>query len=114
MFEKFEKVGKVFRAMITIQKHYILAANLIATELFKFREFKFAVLFYDREHKRVGIKLTNDKNEKGVIKIRIREKVGALLSIKSFIDYYQLDAYRSKTFEAFWDPKVKMIIFDLQ
>ena len=114
MFERFEKSGRAFKNRITIQKGYVIALNLAATEEFKIRDYKFAVFFFDREAMRVGIKLTNERSETGALKVRIREKVGALLSARSFIEYYKLGDFRSKTFDATWNARDKMVVFQLK
>jgi len=114
MFERFTRPGKSFKSRITIQRSSILGVNLAATEEFKFKNYKFAVLFFDLSIKRIGIRLTNDKSEDGAIKVRVREKVGALLSAKSFLNYYKLHDYAGKTFDVIWDSKEKMVVFDLK
>lgn len=114
MFERFTKTGKSFKTRVTIQRSSIIAPNLAATVAFKFEDYKFAILFFDPSIKRVGIRLTNSETEDGIIKVRIREKVGALLSAQSFLDYYKLHDYAGKTFDATWDSKEKMVVFDLK
>ncbi|MFA5373577.1 MAG: hypothetical protein WC354_05275 [Candidatus Omnitrophota bacterium] len=112
-FERFTNVGKSFKPKISIRGNSQIGFNCASIREFKLNEYKFAVLFYDKESKRIGIKLTNDKSEEGACKLRVRAEAGASMSARSFIDCYKLGSLKSYRFNVEWDAKEKMIIADL-
>ena len=64
-----------------------MSFNKKTVENFNIAKFSHAVLFYDRDGNRIGIKLINDAKEEGAIKISQTRRPGqvASLSAKSFL-----------------------------
>jgi len=112
-FERFTQSGRSFRPKISIRGTSQLGLNCAAIEEFKLGDYKYAVLFYDKENMRIGIKLTNDKSEEGACKLRVREKTGASIAARSFIDCYKLNDLSKRKFDAMWNSKEKMIVADI-
>lgn len=108
---KFTKTGRSFKPKVSVRGDSQIGFNRAAIRDFKLTEYNFAILFFDEQAKRIGIKLTNDKNEEGVCKLRVREEAGASIPARSFIACYNLEGH--KRLEAKWDDKDKMIIVKL-
>jgi len=107
-FERFIQTGKSYKPKISIRANGQIGLNQGSIEKFKLNKYKYAVLFFDRETKRIGIKPTNTEEE-GICKLQIR-KSNAAISGKAFLDYYSIDYSKTKRYEAVWDEKEKMII----
>lgn len=116
VWEKFTRVGKSFKPKISIRGNSQIGLNFASIEAFKLNDYQFAVLYFDKENKKVGIKLTNSKDEDGVCRLRVRGKAGASISARSYIDCYKLNNLKKHRFNAKWDTdsKEKMIVADLK
>ena len=89
-WEKFTITRRSFKPRISIRGNSQIGFNSAAIEDFKLKDYKFAVLYYDRDNKKIGVKLTNSKEEEGVRKLRVREGAGASLPARVFIEYYKM------------------------
>lgn len=107
-FEKFIMTGRSYKPKASIRANGQIGLNLGAIEKFKLDKYKYAILFFDKENKQIGIKLTNNEEE-GICKLQVR-KSNAAISGKAFLDYYSIDYSKTKKHEAVWDEKEKMII----
>jgi hypothetical protein len=68
-FIKHTKVGKRFEERITVTRNRALGLPTQFCEDNNVKDYKFAVLFYDKEKNAIGIKFSNDENEEGKISI---------------------------------------------
>jgi hypothetical protein len=107
-FEKFIMTGRSYRPKISIRTNGQIGFNLGAIKKFSLNKYKYAILFFDRENKQIGIKLTNTEEE-GTCKLQVR-KSNAAISGKAFLDYYSIDYSKTTRYEAVWNEKEKMII----
>ena len=109
-WEKFTITRRSFSPKISIRGKSQIGFNTAAIEDFKLKDYKFAVLYYDKESKKIGIKLTNDKDEEGVRKLKVRPAAGASLPARVFIEYYKLGDFSGRRFNAELDKQEKMIV----
>ena len=112
-WEKFTMTRRSFKPRISIRGKSQIGFNTAAIEDFKLKDYKFAVLYYDKENRKIGIKLTNDKDEEGVRKLRVREHTGASLPARTFIEYYKIGNFSGQRFNAELDKQEKMIVATL-
>lgn len=89
-FERFTLKGRGFKPKASIWSKGQISFNQGAVRRYKIDQYEYAVLFFDPETSRIGIKLTNDENEEGVQKIGKR-KSGVMISAKSFLEHYAVD-----------------------
>jgi hypothetical protein len=89
-FVKFTQTGQRFKPKISIWEGGQIGFTQGAIKRFNLDNFNFAILFYDSDSKKIGIKFTNDNNEEGVIKFNHR-KTGGVISGKAFLDFYGID-----------------------
>ncbi len=111
-FEKFTQTGKSYRPKISIRSNGQIGFNFGAIERFKLSKYKYAILFFDRENTRIGIRLTNNEEE-GICKLQVR-KSNAAIAAKAFLDYYSIDYSKTKRYEAAWDEKEDMIVSNIK
>lgn len=112
-FERFTKTGRSYAPKISIRSNGQLGFNFGAIEKFQLGNFAYAILFYDKQSKMVGIKLTNDKEDEGACKLRVHNK-NASIAAKSFLDYYSIPYSKTARFESVWDKKENMIVATLK
>lgn len=110
-FEKFTQTGRSYKPKISIRSNGQIGFNYGAIEKFRLSNYKFAVLFFDRQEKKMGIKLTNSE-EDGVCKLQVR-KSNAAIAAKAFLDYFDINYEKTGRFEASFDDAEKMIIVKL-
>jgi hypothetical protein len=78
---------------------------------YNLNNFQYSILFFDRDKKRMGIKLTNDEKEEGIIKFNSKRGV---ISGKAFLDYYAIDYSETKNYDVTFDQENGLYIVNLE
>jgi len=112
-FERFTKSGRSYKPKVSITSSGLIGFNNGAVKRFDLNNYKYSVLYYDKEGKRIGISLTNDENEEGICKLRNRAS-GADISARAFFDFYEIDYSETRRYDAIWDDVEKKIIIDVK
>ena len=87
--------------------------NKSAVIKFQIKMYNYLVLFYDSDSKRIGIKLTNRKEEEGAIKITKKlASGGASVSANSFIFHYGINASETRNYDLELDTDSGLITMD--
>lgn len=111
-FEKFVDTDKSFAAKVTIrQKTGQLGFNLGAVNLFKVREYSFAILYFDAEKQVVGIQLSDEKAE-GSIEIK-QGNANTYIRAKNFCDKFGISYSSSHSYELKTVENNGMLYFEL-
>lgn len=111
-FEKFVMTGRSYKPKISIRANGQIGLNQGAIERFNLNKYKYAVLFFDKDSERIGIRLTNTEEE-GICKLQVRQS-NAAISGKAFLDYYEIDYSKTNRYDSVWDEKEKMIIVSIK
>ena len=111
-FERFTGTGRSYASRVSVSKAGLISFNNGATKRFRIDERPYAVLFYDAEENRMGIMLTDNAEEAGARKIRLRES-GADVAAKVFFDYYGVAVDETMVYEPTLDEEGEMVIIDL-
>ena len=112
-FERFTQGRRSYAPKASLNKSGVIGMNEGARQRFRLEEFKFAVLYYDRDAQRIGIQLTNDPNEAGARKLRLRP-TGADVSARSFFQFFELDVQETRSRPLAKDQKTGYLIIDLK
>lgn len=88
-FERFVKTTRSFTPKVSIWGRGQIGFNTGAVHKFGLEKFDYAILFFDKETRRIGIVFTNDEKEKGVVRLTKR-MAGMSLSAKPFLEYYDV------------------------
>lgn len=93
--------------------------NQGAIQEFDINNYQYVVIFYDTETQRVGFQLTNDKNEKGALKLIFRKSKGVPLGISiSAIPFLKINKinYIGKTskYSVEQDADTGFLVIDLK
>lgn len=113
-FERFTARGKSYTPKVSIWKRGQIGLTQGAVERFRLHEFKFVVMFYDKENKIIGLKFTNDEQEEGIAKLSVKPN-GAMFTAKSFLDCYEIRyTDKTKTYDIKLDEETKLYVFDLK
>ena len=108
-FERFTLAGRGFQPKVSIRTNGQIGFNNGAIIRFNLDKYKYVILFYDKQSKMIGIKPTNDANEEGICKLRIRKSAGAI-GARSFLDYYQINHAKTIRYGASWNDGEKMVV----
>jgi hypothetical protein len=100
-FVRFTDVGtKGHRPRVSIRTNGQLGFNRGAVKRFELSKFLYAVLFYDPVEMRIGIKLTDNADEPGASKLRVKAH-NAYMAARSFLDSNKIEYLdKTKSYEA--------------
>ena len=111
-FTRFTQTGGRFRPIVSISKTGLISLNKGSARRFNVDECEAAILFYDADTNRIGIKPTNDMTEEGTCRLRKRES-GADISGRSFLACFEIPHETTRRFNAVWDDEEEMIVLEL-
>lgn len=111
-FERFTDVGRVFRPRASIRSNGQIGFNHGSVKRFELQKFSHVVLFYDKDSKRVGVRLTNDKTEAGASTLITRSGNGTV-SARAFLEYYHLLPKVTTQHDLEWDEENKLLVVDM-
>ena len=112
-FERFTKTGRGYTPKVSIWTRGQIGFNQGAVERFKLKDFDYAVLFYDRDERKIGVRFTTEASEDGANKI-VKGKTGVFISAKAFLDYYQIDHRKTRRYDVAHDNENDLYVFTLQ
>ena len=112
-FERFTLGGKTFKPKVSIRRNGQIGFNNGARKRFELDNYKYVILFYDKENEKIGIKLTNESNENGIMILQKRP-LNVAVSAKSFLEFYELPYLKTSRYNPQWDENEKMLIIDLK
>jgi len=110
-FERFTKAGRFYTPKASIWTRGQIGFNQGAVDKFKLMDFDYAVLFYDKDEKKVGVQFTNDASESGVTKV-VKGKTGVFVSARSFVNYYDIPHAKTKKYDVNYDEDNQMYVFE--
>ena len=91
---------KGHRPRVSIRTNGQLGFNRGAVNRFELKKFHYAVLFYDPDNMRIGIKRTDNADEDGACKLRVKEN-NAYMAARSFLDSNRIEYLeKTKSYEA--------------
>lgn len=115
-YEKFTKQRRQAKdqAMITILKGGQFGFNKVCVEKF-IKKYKYAVMYFDKEQKKIGIQLTNDSTNNDAHNIRFLKKgTLATISTMEFLKHFCISHEQSTSYPATWNEKEKLIEISLK
>lgn len=111
-FVKYTNTGSRMGApKISIWSRGQIGFNQAAAIKYNIKSYRYVVLYFDSEEQRVGIRLTNDSDEEGIIKLIVREDSGASFSAVSFLRTYNLFLERTKNYTFEFIKDYNMFVF---
>lgn len=106
-----ETASRGFQPKISLRPRGQIGFNRGAVRKFKLQDYAYAVLGFDRNSKTIAIKLSNDPEEKGAVKLGVKQSgTDATISAKSFFDYYEIPREKTLRLDAEWDAEIGAII----
>ena len=111
-FKRFTKTGRGYKPKVSIWSRGQIGFNQGSVERFNLKNYKYSILFFDDETRRIGVKFTNDENEDGISKVVVR--VGGLsFSARAFLDYNVIDYSKTKRYDVEYDETDDIYILQL-
>ena len=111
--EKKYRSGKIGEPMVSVLKSGQISFNTPAMRQFNLFEFDYAVLFFDKDMRTVGIMLTNDDGEDGAYNLIKPKAGGYAVSAKKFLNFNDIIYSKSKIYPVEYDENEKMYIFQI-
>lgn len=111
-FERFTEVGRVFRPRASLRSNGQIGFNHGSVKRFAMEKYSHVVLFYDREKKRVGIRLTDDSQEPGASTLILHSGNGTV-SARAFLEYYNLTPEKTTQYDITQEEGSDMLVIDI-
>jgi hypothetical protein len=108
-FERFTEVGRVFRPRASLRSNGQIGFNHGCVKRFEMAKYTHAVLFYDAETNRIGVELTNNKEEPGAAAL-ITKNGNGTVSARAFLEYYRLTPKKTTQYDIEREPDSGMLI----
>jgi len=112
-FERFIKTGRVYRPTASLWSRGQLGFNRGAIQKYNISDYSHAVLFYDKENNRIGIKFITDGSESGAVQLT-KGKTGAFISAKAFLDFYDINHDKTRKFPLEYNKEEGLFIISLR
>lgn len=114
-FVKFTKVrSRIDTPKVSIWTRGQIGFNQGAVKEYDLEGYKYAVLYYDEDSQRIGIKFINDPKSEGVVKLVNRKSAGISFSATAFLKNYKIDYSETRQYTLIYDKENEMFIFDLR
>jgi hypothetical protein len=97
----------------TIRPSGLISFDANAVEAFRLRSAKYAVLFFDKIRKIVGIQISDNADEEGALPISFRRR-SASLKAPHFFDRYALSFTESQRFDIGYDDTNSMLTINMK
>ena len=101
------------RPRATIRPSGLISFDAAAVEAYGLQSAAFAVLYFDKTRKVVGVEITKNANEEGALKLSRRRRS---VSVKApqFFDLYGLSFDEAQRFDVGRNPETKMLMISLK
>jgi len=113
-FERFTerlKEGRVGEPMVSIWKTGKILFNMAAMRKFELFDFDYAVLFFDKDSRKVGIMFTNKEGEDGSYNLIKPKAGGYAISATKFLKHHKIDYSEAKNYIVEHDEETNLYIF---
>lgn len=101
------------RPRATIRPSGLISFDAASVESFGLDSAKYAVLFFDKTRKMVGVQITKNATDDGVLKLSRRRR-SVSLKAPQFFDLYGLSFEEAQRFDVGLDPTSNMLTINLK
>ncbi len=113
-FERYLKQrGEVTKPLATVWKTGQIWLNRAALDGLGQKKVTHAVLFFDRDKKKIGIRFTDSAKEEGAVRVSTRG-AGAAVFAKGFLKYFGIEHNKSRRFKLVFDKKQRLYILEAE
>ena len=108
-----ETGSRTGKPLVSIWSRGQIGLNQGAMKRFKLKDFNYAIILYDEDSRKVGIRFTNDEDLPGIIKLVKRGSGGVSFSAVSFLNHYGIEFSVTTKFSLMHDKDNELYAFDL-
>ena len=101
------------RPKATIRPSGLISFDAAAVEAYDLKNASFAILFFDKTKKTVGVKTTKDGKEDGAIKLTPRRR-SVSLKAPQFFQRYAIAFSQPQRFDVSYDDSADMLTIDMK
>lgn len=113
-FVKFTRTGaRIGTPRVSVWSRGQIGFNQAAVDDYGIDKFKFVVLYYDEDAKRIGLEFTNDEKADGACKLAFRKNAGVSISAIAFLKTFKIDYSETKGFDLGFDKESGFYTIDL-
>lgn len=110
-FERFKEIGRSFAPKVSIRTNGQLGFSQGAVVRFEIGSYKYCQLYFDKHSNRIGLKFTNEDDE--MVANIFNKRNNCYIAAKTFLDYYNIDYGKTRSFTLLRDEDSEMIVIDL-
>ena len=112
-FVKFTETGRSYAARASLSSIGVIGLHDGTRRRYGLDKYAFCVLYYDRDTKRIGIELTNNPEDPGARKITMREKTGAEIRARNFVDFFGIAVQETTVYLVAKDDSSGLLVIDM-
>ena len=113
-YKVFTETGsRIGKPQVSIWSRGQIGLNQGAMKRFKLKDFTYAIILYDEDTRKVGIRFTNDEDSPGIIKLVKRGSGGVSFSAVSFLNHYGIQFSKTTKYYLTHDKNNELYAFDL-
>lgn len=101
------------RPRATIRPSGLISFDAASVEAFGLDSASYAILYFDKNRKLVGVEITNNKRDDGALRLSKRRK-SVSLKAPQFFDLYGLTFEEAQRFDVGHDPSSNMLTISLK
>jgi hypothetical protein len=101
------------RPRATIRPSGLISFDAASVEAFGLDSASYAILYFDKNRKLVGVEITNNKKDDGALKLSKRRR-SVSLKAPQFFDLYGLTFEEAQRFDVGHDPSSNMLTISLK
>jgi hypothetical protein len=111
-FERFTKTGRGYKPKVSIWSSGQIGFNSGSVVRNDLDKYKYAILYFDKDTRRIGVEFTNDEGENNLVKT-INRSGGVSFSARAFLDYYDIDYSKTKKYDVEYDENDNLYVIPL-
>lgn len=113
-FERFTKIGgRSHTPKVAIWSKGQLGFNKGAVNKWDLDKYEFAIMFFDKDERKIAVQFTQDASSPGAIKI-VKRPTGISFSASAFFQYYDIPHEKTEKYDVEFDKEADFFIISLQ
>ena len=109
-FERFKEIGRSFAPKASFRKNGQIGFSQGAVKRFRIGEYKYCGLYFDKEEEMIGLEFKNEDD--GMVASVFNKRNNCYIAAKTFLDYYNIDYGKTKSFLLNKDDNSGLIVID--
>jgi len=113
-FQKFENPKSSFTVKASISPRGSIGLTNGTMIRFNLKNYKHAIMYYDKEESLIGIEFTNNTEDTGIVNLKFSNAGGLAIFVKAFLEYWNVVPKETTIYQIKQDSnKPNFLVIDL-